>query len=68
MYQATFCTKHKYIGSLEEHLGTTLFYLYDKYYAYECVISFFPPSTGFDQSARGLTALHYVWCFLQSDK
>ena len=39
--------------------GTALFYLYDKNYAYECVISFMTPGTGLDRSARGLAALHY---------
>ena len=60
MYHATFCIKYEDSGSPEKSSGATLFYLYDKYYAYECVISLFPPGTGFDQSARGLAALYYV--------
>ena len=59
MYHATFCIKYEDFGSPEKSSGATLFYLYDKYYAYEYVISFTPPSTRFDQSARGLAALYY---------
>lgn len=49
------------IGPPKEHSGTTLFYLYDEYHAYECITTFALLSgTGFDQSARGLDALNYV--------
>ena len=54
-----FVLKYEDSGSLEKSSGTALFYLYDKYYAYQCVISFSPSGTGFDQSTRGLAALYY---------
>ena len=57
MYHATVFIKYETNGPPEEHSGTALLYLYDKYYAYECVS---PPGTGFDQSTRGLAALYYV--------
>ena len=69
MYHAIFCIKYKTSGPPEEHSGTTLFYLYDEYHAYECITTFVLLSgTGFDQSARGLAALNYVKHHLQSDK
>ena len=48
MYHATFCTMYKDSGSPEKSSGTALFYLYDKNYAYECVIFFMPLGTGSD--------------------
>ena len=57
MYHANFCIKYEDSGSPEKISGTAFFYLYDKYYAYECVS---PPGTGFEQSTRGLAALYYV--------
>ena len=39
MYHAAFCIKYEDSGSPEKSSGATFFYLYDKYYAYECVIS-----------------------------
>ena len=41
MYHATFCINYKDSGSPEKSSGTTLFYLYDKCYAYECVVLLF---------------------------
>ena len=60
MYHANFCIKYEDYGSPEKSSGTALFYLYDKYFAYQRVISFSPPGTGFDQSTRELVALYYV--------
>ena len=37
MYHATFCIMYEDFGSPEKNSGTTLFYLYDKCYAYEYV-------------------------------
>ena len=48
MYHATFCIKYEDSGSPEKSSGTALFYLYDKNYAYECVIFFMPLGTGSD--------------------
>ena len=47
MYHATFL-KYEDSGSLEKSSGTALFYLYDKNYTYESVISFMPLGTGSD--------------------
>ena len=37
MYHANFCIKYEDSGSPEKISGTALFYLYDKYHAYENV-------------------------------
>ena len=43
-----FILKYEDSGSPKKSSGTALFYLYDKNYAYECVISFVPLGTGSD--------------------
>ena len=48
MYHTIFCIKYEDSGSPEKSSGTALFYLYDKNYAYECVIFFMPLGTGSD--------------------
>ena len=54
-----FVLMYKDLGPLEKSSGTALFYLYDKNYAYECIIPFMPLGTGSDQLARGLASLYY---------
>ena len=41
-----FVLKYEDFGPLEKISGTAFFYLYDKYYAYECVISLFRLAPG----------------------
>ena len=43
-----FVLKYQDFGPPETSSGTALFYLYDKNYAYECVIFFMPLGTGSD--------------------
>ena len=43
-----FVLKYEDSGSPEKSSGTALFFLYDKNYAYECVIFFMPLGTGSD--------------------
>ena len=43
-----FVLKYEDSGSLEKSSGTSLFYLYDKNYAYEYSIFFMPLGTGSD--------------------
>ena len=43
-----FVLKYQDFGAPETSSGTALFYLYDKNYAYECVIFFMPLGTGSD--------------------
>ena len=44
----TFVLKYEDSESPEKSSRTALFYLYDKNYAYECVIFFMPLGTGSD--------------------
>ena len=43
-----FVLKYEDSGSPEKSSGTALFNLYDKNYAYECIIPFMPLGTGSD--------------------
>ena len=54
-----FVLKYQDFGPPETSLGTALFCLYDKSYAYEYVTLWLPLGTGLNRSARGLVALHY---------
>ena len=60
MYHATFCIKYEDSGSPEKSSGTTLFYLYDKNYAHECVVSLFLLAPGSTSRPGGLAAFYYV--------
>ena len=59
MYHATFCIMYEDSGFPKKNSGTTLFYLYDKYYACHLCYPIRPSGTEFDQSTWGLAALYY---------